>query len=148
MTYLWIFLVIAIALAPLTHFIPSKRQRAVARMREHAAINGLFVEFRRAPGAAQSDQVRTLYYGKRLPPTRGQERPTHAWLHRSDEWKGLNHRLEAPLAFRVLPNQIAAASIDEASCGVYWQEEGGIDEVELIVDALKAWAANLASNLP
>ncbi|MEM8661861.1 MAG: hypothetical protein AAGF35_13330 [Pseudomonadota bacterium] len=148
MTYLWIFLVIAIALAPLTHFIPSKRQRAVARMREHAAINGLFVEFRRAPGAAQSDQARTLYYGMRLPPTRGEERPTHAWLHKSEEWKGLNHRLEAPPAFRVLPTQITAASIDEASCGVYWQEEGDIDEVELIVDALKAWAANPALNLP
>lgn len=147
LSYLWIFLVIALALAPLTHFIPTKRQRGVARMREYAAVNGLFVEFRRAPGAADSDRARTLYYGKRLPPTRGEDRLTQAWLRRKDEWKGYNHRTKAPSALRILPRQIAAASIDEASCGVYWQEEGGIDEVELIVDALRAWAGNLATNL-
>jgi hypothetical protein len=56
LTYLLIILVIAIALAPLSHFVPSKRQREVARMREYAAVNGLFVEFRGVPGA---DRVRS-----------------------------------------------------------------------------------------
>lgn len=147
MTYFWILLIVALALAPLTHFIPSKRQRGIARMREHAAVNGLFVEFRRAPGVVENDQARTLYYGKRLPSTRGDERPTQAWLHKNNSWQGLDHRADPPSALRDLPAQIAAASIDEASCGVYWQEEGGIDEVALIVDALRAWSANSAPKL-
>ena len=48
-----ILFVIALALAPLWHFLPSKGQRKAARMREHAAVQGLFVEFRELPGAAK-----------------------------------------------------------------------------------------------
>ncbi len=55
MTYLLIIFVIAVALAPLSHFVPSKRQRQIARMREYAAVHGLFVEFRGVPGR---DRVR------------------------------------------------------------------------------------------
>ena len=49
LTFLLIVFVIALALAPLGHFVPSKRQRAIARMREYAAVHGLFVEFRDLP---------------------------------------------------------------------------------------------------
>ena len=49
LTYFLIIFVIAVALAPLGHFLPSKRQRKVARMREYAAVHGMFVEFRALP---------------------------------------------------------------------------------------------------
>jgi len=49
-TYLLIIFVIALALAPLSHFVPSKRQRKVVCLREYAAVHGLFVEFRTLPG--------------------------------------------------------------------------------------------------
>ena len=39
MTYLLIIFVIALALAPLSHFVPSKRQREIARLREYAAVD-------------------------------------------------------------------------------------------------------------
>ena len=51
--YLLIVFVIALALAPLSHFVPSKRQRHIARLREYAAVHGLFVEFRSLPGTAR-----------------------------------------------------------------------------------------------
>ena len=51
MKYLLILFIIALALAPLTHFLPSKRQRKVAGLREYAAVHGLFVEFRKLPGS-------------------------------------------------------------------------------------------------
>ncbi len=46
LTYFIIIFVVALALAPLSHFLPSKRQRKVAGMREYAAVHGMFVEFR------------------------------------------------------------------------------------------------------
>ena len=60
MEYFVIVLVIALALAPLSHFVPSKHQRKVARLRESAAVQGLFVEFRNLPdggGTASSGRV-------------------------------------------------------------------------------------------
>ena len=50
MKYFLILFVLALAIAPLTHFLPSKRQRQIARMREYAALHGMFVEFRKLEG--------------------------------------------------------------------------------------------------
>ena len=61
--YLLIVFVIALALAPLSHFVPSKRQRHIARLREYAAVHGLFVEFRSLPGTARERaDGHTIYY--------------------------------------------------------------------------------------
>ena len=76
MEILIILVVVALALAPLTNFIPSQRQRHVARLREYAAVHGLFVEFRDMPGSEVSRlgerqrPQQLIYYGKRLPPSR------------------------------------------------------------------------------
>ena len=42
MTYFLIALLVALAIAPLLHFLPSKRQRKQAQLRERAALSGLF----------------------------------------------------------------------------------------------------------
>ena len=76
MKYLLIVFIIFLALAPLSHFVPSKRQRKIARLREYAAVHGLFVEFRHLPGSsregspARASGQQIIYYGKRLPPAR------------------------------------------------------------------------------
>ena len=87
MTYLLIAFVIAVALAPLSHFVPSKKQREIARMREYAAVRGMFVEFRRVPGrdsSAPAGRERasqdTIYYGKRLPPAQAKREIARIWL--------------------------------------------------------------------
>ena len=150
MTYLLIILVIAIALAPLSHFIPSKRQREIAGMREYAAVNGLFVEFRGVPGRAR---VRTrdrdgagrdtIYYGKRIPAAKSKARKSQAWRCENGSWMGLERRAEVPACLASLPAEVLAASLDEGSCGVYWQEAGGVENVALIRQVLEAWADEL-----
>ena len=151
MKYLLIMFVIAIALAPLSHFFPSKRQRQIAKMREYAAVHGLFVEFRAVPG---SDKGRvksrdraghdTIYYGRRLPPSkqrRGQQ--TSAWLREEGAWTSLGRRLPVPGPLLQLPEQVLAASVDESSCGIYWREPGGIEPVAQITRILEAWSEDL-----
>ena len=151
MTYLLIILVIAIALAPLSHFVPSKRQREIARMREYAAVNGLFVEFRGVPGR---DRVRssdrdgaggdTIYYGKRIPAARTRAVKTQAWRFENGRWVGLERRAEVPAELASLPVEVLAASVDEGSGGIYWQEAGGVENLELIRRVLEVWAEEVS----
>ena len=151
MKYLLILFIIAVALAPLSHFLPSKRQRQQARMRETAAVSGLFVEFRSLPGSASgrqpagADSGRVIYYGKRLPASL-RERPRRAaWIRDGDTWRALEAGSQPPAILRDLPASVPAASVDEGSCGVYWQEDGGEDEVKVIVGVLEAWLAVLGA---
>ena len=150
MKYLLILFVIALALAPLSHFFPSKRQRLVARMREYAAVHGLFVEFRDLPArgepARRERKAQVIYYGKRLPPSRGVMRTRLAWLRSDDGWSGLGHRQAVPAGLAPLPASIQAAGVDESSCGIYWQEQGVEADVEKIVAALNEWAGDLSAS--
>ncbi|WP_116364242.1 hypothetical protein [Parahaliea mediterranea] len=157
MTYLIIAFVIAIALAPLSHFVPSKQQRRQARLREAAAVQGLFVEFRdlprsAAPGAA-GVRADSLYYGLRLRPSRGRQRRRGAWLREeTGEWRALadgpGHSLQArravPQALLEMPESVLAASVDEGSCGIYWREAGDLSTVAEIRRLLGDWGAQLA----
>ena len=149
MKYLLILFILAVALAPLTHFLPSKRQRQQARMREQAALEGLFVEFRGLPGTDKGDSARggnvqAIYYGRRLPPARGKPRSRRAWLPREEGWRGLGHREPVPETLLELPAAVLAASVDEGSCGVYWRETGDPDDAGQIVRQVQAWATQLA----
>ncbi len=147
---IWLILVvIAVALAPLMHFMPTKEQQRVARMREAAAVRGLFVEFRKLPeigaSAAMPDQPRgqIIYYGLRLPPPRGRTRRRGEWLQRGGEWSSRERGQPLPPEVAALELPLLAAGVDEASCGVYWQEAGDVPEVEQIVAALEAWSGRL-----
>jgi hypothetical protein len=150
MTYLLIIFVIALALAPLSHFVPSKRQRKVARLREYAAVHGLFVEFRGLPGAESGRQPPAvaaggdiIYYGRRLRPRRGEPVARASWITDQEGWRSLDRRTPVPDLLRQLPAGILAAGVDEASCGIYWQESGSDGEVERIRQVLEAWAERL-----
>lgn len=150
MTYLLIAFVVALALVPLTHFLPSKRQREIARMREYAAVHGMFVEFRVVPGrdrARVQDRDRagqdTIYYGKRLPPAKKKGERALAWRRSDEGWMGLERSFVAPPVLAGLPAQVLAASVDEASCGVYWRESGSVEDVEQIRQVLEQWAGDL-----
>ena len=156
MTYLLIIFVIAVALAPLSHFVPSKRLREIARMREYAAVHGLFVEFRRLPGSetgrgksaggsGKAGSQDTIYYGKRLPPPKNRAVRRQAWLRHGQEWRGLERRVAVPASLALLPAPVLAASMDDSSCGVYWREAGGEEPVELIRQCLEDWSEQLRS---
>jgi len=138
--------VVGLALAPLGHFLPGKRQRKLARLRECAALKGLFVEFRNIPGepVGQVRDGRVIYYGKRLPANLGAAVERGAWTLSDGEWVGVQTRQPVPLQLRELPADILAGSIDEASCGIYWTESGEEESVERIRCALEGWTADLA----
>lgn len=147
MIYLLILFVVAVALAPLSHFVPSKRQRKIARLREYAAVHGLFVEFRKLPGAGEPGRAAVhgdvIYYGRRMPPRRGEAVKTASWLRDSVGWRGLDRRQEVPGVLLQLPVGILAAGVDGATCGVYWQESGEEQDVEQIQQVLEAWSGEL-----
>ena len=152
MEYFIIILVIAVALAPLSHFVPSKRQRQVARMRESAAVQGLFVEFRNLPAVgsagsssrvARQQEGNIIYYGIRLPPVRGGAADRGSWICDSEGWRGINNRAPAPEVLAGLPPQVLAASVDEGSCGVYWQEAGGEAALDDLIRVLNTWSGQL-----
>lgn len=153
MKYLLILFVLAVAIAPLTHFLPSKRQRLVAKLREYAAVHGLFVEFRDLPardgghGRGSDNPTQVIYYGKRLPPSREKLRSRLSWLPESEGWRGVGHREGTPACAEQLPGAIQALGQDEASCGIYWQEEGLEADVEMIVQALESWAGHLSGRV-
>ncbi|MCB1689329.1 MAG: hypothetical protein KDI33_12615 [Halioglobus sp.] len=145
LTFLLIIAVIAIAIAPLIHFLPSKRQREVAGLREYAAVHGLFVEFRHAPtGGEVSGPIRdVIYYGKRLPSSRASAVESAAWTRDGEGWRSVGRRLPAPAPLEELSVEIIAASVDQFSCGVYWRETEGEAAVEQIRQILERWCALL-----
>jgi len=145
LTYFLIFFVIVLALAPLTHFLPSKQQRRIARLREYAAVHGMFVEFRDLPGKTLIPRPdgEVIYYGKRLPASRPGPLTTAAWVRTPDSWRSVGERTPVPEAVQGLPPEILAASVDLSSCGVYWTEAGEVEAVEKIRQSLEQWCTAL-----
>jgi hypothetical protein len=147
LSYLIILFVIALALAPLSHFVPTKQQRKVARMREYAAISGLFVEFREVPARSTSAGTtrsgNTTYYGKRVKATGLGPQKRIAWLWEGERWAGLSRRDPVPAELSSFPECVSAASADPDSCGIYWQEQGGEESIDQILLALDAMVASL-----
>ncbi|MEM1111102.1 MAG: hypothetical protein AAGI11_04260 [Pseudomonadota bacterium] len=149
MKLLLILAIVAVALAPLLHFLPSKRQKQQAAMREKAALAGLFVEFRNLPEVGNSAQMpqppkgSVIYYAKRLPPSRSREMRRGAWLRRGEMWQGLTAGSGLPPALARLPESIMAVSLEEGSCGVYWQEQGELEDVDVIATSVNNWSEQL-----
>jgi hypothetical protein len=145
LTYLIILVVIAVALAPLANMLPSKRQREIARMREYAAVHGLFVEFRDVPstGGIPVAAGKVIYYGKRLPSSRSVTVESGTWFRTQDGWQSPNRRLAVPAPLQEFSLEIVAASVDQISCGVYWTELDGEAGVEQIRQLLDDWCGLL-----
>ena len=145
MSWLIILLVVALALAPLLHFMPSKRQRRVASLRQHAALQGMFVEFRQLPeGSAERlgpdvSGGNTIYYGRRLAPPRRGESRSGTWLCLDGRWQALHRHLPVPGSLGDLADIACAASVDTGSCGIYWNEAGDEGDIDRIRDALMTW---------
>jgi hypothetical protein len=149
MVYVFIIFVVLLALAPLLHFLPSRRQREQASLREAAALAGLFVEFRDLPLPAAhlqrlaAAERQVLYYGRRLRPARGRPRANAAWWRVGDEWRRSPGTPEAPALTSELPAAVLALGVSEGSCGCYWREEGDCETVQQIAAFLLAWGRDL-----
>ncbi|MFT4822632.1 MAG: hypothetical protein ACJASY_000241 [Halioglobus sp.] len=147
MSYWIILFVVAVALAPLAHFVPSKSQRRVSRLREYAAVKGLFVEFRDPPGhgsgRTDSRTGHTIYYGKRIR-SRGQGPQSRvSWRADSDGWTEQVRGSGVPKPLLELPPGIVGASADLDSCGIYWSESGEEAEIDKICEVLESLSLSL-----
>ena len=138
-------LVVLLALAPLWHFAPSKRQRLQARLRERAALSGLFVELRDLPlppdrleRMAKAER-QVVYYGCRLRASGAVPTRRTAWYRSGDEWACRDGRDEAPEIVREIPVSVLAVDLGPASCGFYWREDGTEAEVTDMAERLLAW---------
>jgi len=114
-------------------------------MREFAALQGMFVEFRTVPespvthrGVTGYQRGKTIYYGLRIPARGCVVNQPLAWVFEDDNWRGLQRRVPVPPALVELPAEISAVSIDQGSCGVYWQEAGEEVDIERIHGVLNA----------
>ncbi len=146
LTYVLIVFILLLALAPLLHFRPNKRQRSLARMREYAAVNGLRVEYRTFPADERNrrpPEGDVIFYGLRLSPDDRRATLRAVWVKDSGGWRSLGRRVPVPPALHTLPEACLAATVDEAGCGVYWVESGGVQQVATIREALLAWAETL-----
>lgn len=147
--YLIIIFVIALALAPLSHFFPSKRQRKIAGMREYAAVHGLFVEFRALPDvggvtlASSITSGQAIFYGRRLPNKRAGPIDSGTWVQSAEGWRSLGKRLPVPAQLRALSADISVATVDQFSCGIYWTESSEEGAVEQIRQVLEGWSEQL-----
>ncbi len=140
--WLFIALVVLVALAPLTHFIPTKAQRRINALRDLARAQGYQVEFRKLPGHDpdfRPSPPGLIFYGRRRRQPDSRRRPggRHQYLRQGQEWlrreggfSAMDTRIEA------LPEAILAAEIDAERVGVYWLEEGDAATLEQIAVAL------------
>lgn len=148
MEFLLIAGALLLVLAPLSNFFPTRRQRRQVDLRQAAALCGLFVEFRGLPGQRQAPdpgEGEVIYYGLRLPPPRGRSgRRRQAWYRREDDdWQPMPGAGSAPGLLRQCPAPVLAASVDEGSCGLYWQEQGDAAMVQAMGRLLEQWREEL-----
>lgn len=145
MVYIIILGVLVVALAPLWHFKPTKRQKHQAAMREAAALSGLFVEMRDLPlPAAQLERLaaserQVLYYGCRLTSSLHALDGKQSWWRRNADWESNPRRVEAPEILSRLPQSVLAIACSNDSCGFYWREEGSVEEVRELAGILFDW---------
>lgn len=152
MVYLLIALLVGLALAPLLQVLPTRRQRRQARLREAAALAGLFVEFRDLPlpparaASLSGSERQVLYYGLRLPAAAAGRSHRGQWWRGGGQWfSAPRPGVAVPACLGALPEQVLAFSVDSGSCGVYWREDGDTETVDIIARSLSAWGAQLQS---
>lgn len=145
MGYGIIVVVLLLALAPLWHFVPTKRQKHQASLRECAALSGLFVEFRDLPlgperlARLSATERQVLYYGLRLPASRKSPRERRAWFREQGDWQSRPARQQPPKIAAKLPDVVLAIAVSEESCGIFWQERGDDNLVREIAVLLEQW---------
>ena len=85
MSYFWIAVVVLAAVSPLISMMPTRRQRKVARLRESAALSGLYVELKPLPGVLEEGQT-IAFYGCRRGKQDRSALPA-LYLHVNDAWR-------------------------------------------------------------
>ena len=151
MVYLLIVLILFLAIVPILHFRPTRRQRLVTQLRDAALKYGLFVEFRKddifnkCNLKSDINRADIIFYGLRNPLSVEVEfkKKREVWLRGKEGWSSLTNNKKFPTFLNSLPSDILAAYCDTRCFGVYWTERGEVKDVEKISRSLASWAAAL-----
>lgn len=142
MAYWIIAGVLLVALAPLQHFWPSKRQRRLAGLREHAALSGLYVELRKLPihrkvqiRISEDDARFWVFYGLRVAPK--QTPAVGSWLRSESQWVQLTGDGDLPSSLQELPEGCDIVSITPGSIGFFWAEKGDSATIDQASECLR-----------
>ncbi|MEP5765595.1 MAG: hypothetical protein ABJ308_13440 [Halieaceae bacterium] len=140
MSYFWVALLIFAALSPLIAMRPSKRQLRIARLREAAALNGLYVELKSMP-TANSPTAHVAYYACRRQRADGPgtQAGLSMYAREEDGWRALRGAWPARnvALLSQLPASISLVCEDVAGVGVFWDESGSVEDLEPIADTLR-----------
>ncbi len=140
-------------ISPFLAFRPSRRQKHIAALREEARRCGLRVQIVPEATADQNDRspVAVRYLLPWLAKTTGQTDFAHWVLVRNysrgqpsswPDWRWFkneapgNQRQAIAKGLSVLPGEVSGLSGDGQGLSIYWQERGGVEQVQIIAEAL------------
>jgi len=146
--YLIIVFILFLAITPILHFLPTRRQKLVTKLRNAALDNGLFVEFRKDQTLAKSilnhdgEESEIIFYGLRVPFVVGVERKSETWIREEEGWISTTKFNQFPIVLNNLPTGVFAAKADIRCYGIYWTEKGEVKDVKNISRVLTTWASS------
>ena len=142
MSIVWIFVIIAVAAAPLLSALPTKAQRYEARIREHAIESGLMVKLENLPDVparfrVHRDSVLAAY---RLRRRKSESFFTQSVLAVKSDSRWVSVPLEKDLTdlMPAVPLGAHIAELSEFTVTLYWDEKGDTDAVDCVADALRS----------
>ena len=136
MKFFLIILIVFVAISPLLSMAPGRRQRQLARVRQHAQTGGLVVGLKEPPvssGQRPSDGKMACYRLQRHPDETIKGVIGKQFFPSEEGWHG-SGEVEGPVRslLQQLPAGCAAVSIDGHGCSVYWDESGDTEAVDLL----------------
>lgn len=141
-SFFWILVIIAVALAPLVSALPSEAQRYEARIREHAMQSGLLIKLETPPPVPArfrvSPEGNLVAYRLRRP------KPEPAFTERVLAVKSGSTWVSVPLEkdltgiMPAVPSGAHIAELAEFAVTLYWDEKGDKEAVDCVIDALRS----------
>ena len=138
MTWLLILFIVFVALAPLITLMPTRAQKKLARLRQHAAVIGLQVQLREPPGRTTDKRLQACYglrapHRKRLP-------VSGAFAPRDGSWHNIElGGAELPASFRGdFPAGVSYLQLAPDQVVAFWDEQGEEADIEQIQGSLEA----------
>lgn len=131
-------------LGPIMMLQPSSRQKRIATLRQTAIEKGLRVRMSSSEGMPQA--VYELPWAKKRPSLKGwslQRKKYVHELHLSEYWAWQGDGRPAPAQVAdlrsiidQLPNDVTYVSYNDGGVAYQWQESGGADALEALLDSL------------
>lgn len=139
MVYVFILLAIAVVIGPLLSVLPSKRQRDLEVARDAAREAGVIVSVREPrdlpPRLRRATDNTLVCYSVRLVPRHSRELARDLYVRTTGGWESRSSE-SVPSVLSELPEGAEVLAIGLDDIRVYWDERGGLEAVQQVVDCL------------